>query len=189
MKKVITILAILVVLTSAVFAETHKLKIEATSELVVPVFEMSIGSVKTNTASSAFGTENNTTLVKTDVAKTFNFEDGADVLVTVKILNPAKTKQNYLLAFGDGVFRVMRNNVESAATGSNLDVSPDITTTEESGAGYASTGTAGSVTLDFNGTRCAENSVVTTATYSYTADDSIDPGTYSANIQLDITTV
>ena len=191
MKKVITILAILVVLTSAIFAETHKIKIEATSTEVPPVFEMSIGSVKTNTASSAFGTENNTTLVKTDVAKTFNFEDGADVLVTVKILNTAKTKTNFKLTFSDGVFEVYRNNVASSATGTNAHVTPTIEVIEKLGTGYASTASTteeGVLTLDFNGTRCTANSEVAGATYKYAKDPTIDPkeGGYFADIKLDI---
>ena len=160
MKKVLTILAILVVLTSAVFAETHKLRIEATSVEEVPVFEMSIGDVKTNTASADFGTANNTTLVKTDVAQTFDFEDGATVSVLVKILNTAKTKTNYKLTFSDGVFHVKRNNIASSATGTNLHVTPSITVIEKSGTGYASTATeeAGVLSLDFNGTKCTANS-------------------------------
>ena len=188
MKKVITILAILVVLTSAVFAETHKIKIQATSAEAVPVFEMSIGSIKTNTASAQFGTAENTTLVKTDVAKTINFEEDSTVEVIVKILNAAKTKQNFLLTFGDGVFQVYRNGEASSATGTNLNVTPSIATEEASGTGYSSTGTAGTVTVDFDGTRCDADSVITTATYTYDADATIDPGTYSADIELVITT-
>ena len=191
MKKVITILAILVVLTSAIFAETHKLKIQATSTEEVPVFEMSIGDVKTNTASEEFGTANNTTLVKTDIAKSFKFEDGATVSVLVKILNTAKTKTNYKLTFSDGVFEVYRNNVASSATGTNAHVTPLITVIEKSGTGYASTASTteeGVLTLDFNGTRCTANSEVAGATFEYAPDATVDPkeGGYFADIQLDI---
>lgn len=189
MKKVLTVLAILVVLTSAIFAETHKLKIEATSVEVVPAFEMSIGDVKTNTAKADFGTADNTTLVKTDIAKTFDFETGATVNVLVKILNAAKTKTNYKLTFSDGVFQVKRNTVASSDTGTNLHVTPSITVIEKSGTGYASTASTteeGVLTLDFNGTKCTANSEVAGATFVYAPDATIDPDTYTADIQLDI---
>ena len=192
MKKVITILAILVVLTSAIFAETHKINIEATSVEAIPVFEMSIGSVKTNTDKSEFDTANNTSLVKTDVAYTFNFENGGVAEISVKILNAAKTKTNYSLAFSDGVFHVKRNNIASVATGTeNLHVTPTIVATAKSGTGFealAATNGGKTANIDFNGTRCAANTEIATATYTYAADDTIDPDTYTATIQLDITT-
>lgn len=185
MKKVLTVLAILVVLTSAIFAETHKLKIQATSAGAVPVFQMTLGSVTTNDANKTFGTENNSSLDKTaSVADTFDWELGGSVKVIVKIQNPAKTKQNYLLTFGDGVFKnIMKNDAPA----------DDITyktlvTTEVTGTGYKSTGAAGIVTVDFDGTRCTADSTITEATYTYDPDATIDPGTYSANLELVITT-
>lgn len=185
MKKVLTILAILVVLTSAIFAETHKLKIEATSTEVVPVFQMILGSVTTNDANKTFGTENNSSLDKTaSVADTFNWELGGSVTVTVKIQNPAKTKQNYLLTFGDGVFKNIKRNGVPA---DNITYKT-LVTTEVTGTGYKSTGEAGTVTVDFDGTRCTADSQITTATYTYDADATIDPGTYSADLELVITT-
>ena len=190
MKKVITVLAILVVLTSAIFAETHKIKIQATSELEVPVFEMSIGEVKTNTNESAFGTENNSSLVKTAVAYTFDFEDGGVAEISVKILNDAKIRQNYRLAFSDGVFHVKRNNIASVATGTeNLHVTPTIVATGKSGTGFAALANTDDQTanINFNGTRCVADTEIATATYTYAADDTIDPDTYTADIQLDIT--
>ena len=55
MKKVLTVLAILVVLTSAVFAaETHKITITAHVEGADPIFQLKAGEIKTNGTKVSF---------------------------------------------------------------------------------------------------------------------------------------
>ena len=53
MKKAITILAILIVLVSAVFAETHTLKIKATQADIYPAFQMYVKNVTSGSKDSA----------------------------------------------------------------------------------------------------------------------------------------
>lgn len=192
MKKVLTVLAILVVLTSAIFAETHKITINARSTEVEPVFQMTIGNVTTNTNNSVFGTANNDSLIKVTPEEVyFNFEQGGTVGVSVKIQNPAKTKTNYSFAFSDGVFAVNKNGASKDAQENAYTVAPTITATAKSGVGFAALANSNedkTANIDFNGTTCTAGTEIVTATFVYGADTTVDPGKYTANIQLDITT-
>ena len=188
MKKVLTILAILVVLTSAVFAETHSIKIKATKAAVPPEFQMVIGSVTTNDGEvrGAFGADDYELIAETDAfGDTWDtgFEVAKTVNVLVKIANAAKTTQNYLLTFRDGVFEVLNNGVAGE------DVVPTITAEGKTNTGFKALTVSDDDTakIDFTGVTCTANTTIATATYVYPVRTDVDPGTYTANVTLEIT--
>ena len=151
MKKAITILAILIVLVSAVFAaETHSLKIKATQEDIYPAFQMYVQNVTSGSKDSAVITNSGETvydktnaapnesyptgvaanpahepepIVESAIAATFSFETANTVTVAVKIANAAKTARNFSLTFTDGEFTTVKSNGTAASA-----VTPTITT-------------------------------------------------------------
>jgi hypothetical protein len=143
MKKAITILAVLIVLVGAVFAETHTIRLKTVVDEVIPAFQLS------NTSLTAFKDVDG---VKTEVANvqqytnpktgnpaeadefaangdhTYGTESRADVNVgdlskydvtvgfTVYVANKAKTLTDYRLTFTAGSFAVERNGVSRDQT-------------------------------------------------------------------------
>jgi len=188
MKKAIAILAVLVILVGAVFAaETHKIKIDANIAEVIPEYQMVIGTVTTNGNENPFvaSTEQPGSYVEDTAAQTLNFEVANDVTVVVNLVNPAKTTKAYTLTFSDGNFAVKKGADKHDDT-----VVPAISlaTTYANGTqGIASVGINNKVaTVNFNGTTCADSTRLVTATYSYAAHTDVNPGTYTAYVQLDV---
>ena len=197
MKKVLTILAVLIVLTSAVFAESevHTIRVKADVTEVVPAFQLWLGETKTNTTPVVF--KNNATYNLVDDATAidtgFNLDAGGSVTVYAVLANKAKINKAYTLTFSNGVFNVTRNG--GAGT-----LVPSIETT----AGAVIVGTSAIAKLDdavadspvevtFNGTTVtAADPKLATAVYSYTGDPTIDPTAedeyYYANIVLTVST-
>ena len=200
MKKLITILAILIVLVGAVFAttESHSLAINACVDLIVPQFQLKIGSVSTNIASSNASNKINDFGVLASYSGDATPSTGTNinlsgtgtaiVEVIAYLANAAKTAQNYTLTFQDGVFTVKRNGTTSSgSTGDNKNVIPTITTEPATNNGFSASGANGTVSVDFNGKTCAVGNIVV-ATYSYQQEDAIDPDTYTATVTLEIAT-
>ena len=192
MKKAIAILAVLVILVGAVFAaETHKIKIDANIATVAPQYQMSIGSVTTNDngengAAAAYTT---TTYTENTTAAVLDFEQSSSVAVLVKLVNPAKTITKYTFTFSDGNFSVKKGADEQAETVSPKSIA--LTTTHANGTtGIASIGISGQVaTVTFNGTTCADSTELVTATYSYDAHTDVNPGEYTAYVQMVVATL
>ena len=201
MKKVITVLAILVVLTSAVFAaETHKIKINATTTEVVPAFELKVGSVVTNDTPATFTNDADAETpryVNDTVADTISFEGASAVSVYAYLVNNAKTKTNYKIDFSDGVFKGVMRNGEAAASESEY-VSPDtINVTandgiaDSQGVTASGSGNKATVLLDFTGKTCTASTgngalLLATAVFNYAAHTDIDPGTYTAYVTMTV---
>ena len=199
MKKVLTILAVLIVLTSAVFAadsETHTIRVKADVTEVVPAFQLWYGDAKTNTNPNAFTNAANYNPYNTDASAIdvgFNLDEGGPVTVYAVLANKAKINKAYTLTFSDGIFNVTRNKVDGT-------LEPSIATT----AGTKITGTSAiaktseaadaPVQVTFNGTTVEDtNPQLATAVYTYDADTEIDPLAagqfYYANIVLTVATV
>lgn len=141
MKKVITILAILVVLVSAVFAaETHTIKVKANVEEVLPAFQLRYSTAKTNKGTDAVtdpetgaettpavapalvnvtnGTHSDTA-TEPDVG--FDLDAGGEVTVNAYVVNDVKTNKQYKLEFSDGVFTVKRNTTPGKLSPTKLE--------------------------------------------------------------------
>ena len=132
MKKLIAILAIMVVLAGALFAdETHTVKIKADVNSIIPVFGLKQGGYKTNTATldgetqytgdytteydraSTYGmTSNDDALLVS-----FKLDQGGSVTFYAILLNNAKQIETYDLEFGGGVFTVSKNGAPNQQHG------------------------------------------------------------------------
>ena len=217
MKKLITILTVMIVLAGAVFAdannagsESHTLYVSATIEKVEPIFQLVYGSENpSNGTTFETGTEFTNTTASYSIGSTSSRVDvtadiNADhvIVVSVKVNNKAKINQLYHLRFSDGVFA-------GVGIGANTyNITPKITTTPATGTlpdGISSITdpTEGDVQVQFNGTAMTANAAYEIASASYDYDgsatatsgtnhawdkDVINPGTYTANLILTIST-
>ena len=221
MKKAITILAILAIVVGAVFAdETHTLKIKATQQNIEPAFQMYVKAVTQTGATKDSTIITNPTAVKYDLleevgdgdeeydssaseAATFSFELANTVTVAVKLGNAAKTAQNYLLTFKDGVFNVKKNGAATHKTGVDETTGEDIMTgwtvepsskmaaagaNSDAVNGFTTAPSTNTATVDFNGTTCTIGHEIATCDFAYAAHTDVDPGTYFANVVLTIET-
>lgn len=202
MKKAITILAVLIVLVGAVFAESHTIKIKADVDAIPPQFQLvfEAASRNTNPTPNNFGVDDysigNTTDDKIDAG--FKLDVGGTATFKAVIANNAKIVQGYTLTFSDGQFKnVYRVNNQGAQVigtqNATIAVSAGTPTT-----GIQSIIKANDqdkfVTASFNGTKMtaitqqATNYVLATAQYTYAPDSTISPGTYYADVTLTIAT-
>ena len=193
MKKVITILAILVVLTSAVFAasETHTLRLSATVDTVLPQFQLVYGGYRTNTGANAFADEADYNLTESaiDVSEVLILDEDGDQSIefSVVLANKPKagrgTSRSYTLTFSGGTFAsvtkagVAAPMAATIVTSNGAKYNDGVTVT---GVGY----TTAKVTL---GTEpSAAGNEIVKATYTYEGDRTVDPGTYTTDIILSI---
>ena len=209
MKKLIAILAIMVVLAGFVFAatpasgdsETHKIKVKADVTEVVPQFQLWYGTNKTNTTPADFANGVEYTPYATaaiDVG--FNLDANGSVTVTAVLANKAKINKAFDLAFSDGVFAVKKNGQDDTHAPSSITTTAgDVITGTSSiakviAANAQEAAADAAVRVTFNGTTVtATNPVLATAVYAYTADPTIDPNPagefYYADIVLTVTAV
>ena len=192
MKKVLTILVVLALVAGFAFAEvapktqeTHTLTITASVDVAIPQFQLFRGEVKTNDTPNAF---DNTTPSYSDTdAAGFKLDAGGSVEVVAKVANQAKQKQSYTLQFKDGVFDVERNGVPETQA-PTITVAKNNTTTD--GVTLSQVEDSDTVTAAFTGTKMTVSGyTLATATYAYSADSTIDPGTYTADIVLEINAI
>ena len=137
MKKVLTVLAVLVLLTGVVFAatETHTIKVSSTVNPDLPAFQLILGDITTNDGTTPVKFENakayapyvpaveddpNTTDIDESAparniyASAVNFaSNGGSFEVSAKLANAAKQVKVYTLTFKGGIFTVTRAVGES----------------------------------------------------------------------------
>ena len=194
MKKVIAILTILVIATVALFAasETHTIKITVDIATVTPAFQLFIGndSVVTNNGNPPVPFTNNAPYAPNAQGAGYDtgwdgFNASRSVSVTARVANAAQIEQTYTLSFSDGVFTVVRAGSNSTTH------APSISVAQSNN--QVPTGIT-SITIDhedaavvFSGAQCTSGTNLVTATYTYSADTTIVPGTYSANIVMTVT--
>ncbi len=192
MKKVLTILVVLALVAGFAFAEvapktqeTHTLRITASVDVAVPQFQLFRGEVKTNDTPNAF--DNATPSYLDNDAAGFKLDAGGSVEVVAKVANPAKQKQSYTLQFKDGVFDVERNG---AAETQAPTITVEKNNTPTTGVTLSQDENSDTVTAAFTGTKMTVSGyTLATATYTYGADSTIDPGTYTADIVLEINAI
>lgn len=211
MKKVLTVLAVLVLLTGVVFAEkeTHTIKVKSIVDANLPAFQLILGEITTNNGTTpvkfanakayapytAAVEDDPTTEVDEAVAEqnvyasAVNFaSNGGTFTVTAKLANAAKQVKAYTLTFKNGVFTVTR-----ATDTSTIQAPASIvanTTIANGTTGITSVGiNDASAIVTFNGATCSENgTILATATYTYEEDKDIIPGTYYADVVMEVTT-
>ena len=222
MKKLIAILAIMVVLVGAVFAttntETHKIRIYSVVDEILPTFQLRYAAESAITNNSTVRFSNNatyldpTTGLNNNTTDSFDshFDIGAEtaegaltVVFTCNLVadadtNFAKTQKSFTITFSDGVFAVKRSGVTENQTLAPYSITSvagvvttgitSITPNNENGASTYTTGAkSSSTTVAFSGETVTAAQVLTTATYAYTGDPTIDMGTYYADIVMTIT--
>ena len=171
-----------------------------------------VNNQTTNTTPNAFGTGENDSYAVNDTNATavdvgFNLDEGGTVTFIAKCANAARfssddTGRVYTLVFTGGVFKVSRYGVASTTTveGEQTvttyeELIPEVTvkqTTNPSGFSYPDTINNGvKVKIGTSGVKTGTDAGATMATaeFKYTADKSIDPGTYYADVTLTITQV
>ena len=197
MKKVLTILAVLIVLTSAVFAasETHTIRVKADVTEVIPAFQLWLGETKTNTAPVAFtdAATYNLTDDATAIDTGWNLDNGGNVTVYAVLANKPKSNNLYTLTFSDGKFSVTRNGVAGTLDPSIATTARASLITGTSAIEKTSSADDAPVQVKFNGTTVtATEPTLATAVYTYAGDPTIDPTAegefYFANIVLTVST-
>ena len=190
MKKVLTILVVLALFAGFAFAEvapktqeTHTLTITASVDVEVPAFQLfRDDTLKTNTDAKKYDNAQ-AAYEATDLAG-FKLDAGGNVIVSARVANLAKQKQNYTLQFTGGTFNVNRNGGPGTQA-PTITVAKNNTTTD--GVTLSQVENSDTVTAAFNGTKMTESGyTIATATYAYSADSTIDPGTYTADIVLTV---
>lgn len=116
MKKVLTVLAVLVLLTGVVFAaETHKIKVKSDVGEQLPVFQLVYGSAITSSAAGIYTGNAGPYSDDTGIDVDFDLNENGSFIATAMINNATyktKTTKSFTLTFSDGIFTVKRNNVE-----------------------------------------------------------------------------
>ena len=205
MKKAITILAVLIVLVGAVFAddgakETHSIRLVTDVADQVPAFQLTyVSGAKANTtlnSSTTNGTPNvyNSAAVADPDYKGNDIEvadissNDIEVVFNVVLANAAKLVQDYQLTLKAGPFNVRKDGdpaIVKPASAVITDIAPAARLGVETKAAYnvdaATNGNTGeksqSFGLHFNGTTCATGALAT-YTVGYTADPAVDPNTH-----------
>lgn len=196
MKKILTILLILTFATVGAFAattsETHSLTVQLGVAELVPAFQLTYGTTTTNTAPTRFineasydgGTVNisdkDTATDSTDLSKGYTFTFYGNIASAGKIVKA------YTLNFQETGFAVKKNGTNATVTAGFATLAgTDVTNVTMSGAS-AGTGTNGkSITATFDGGTSGTGTIAT-YTLVYSADDDIDPGTYTNTITMTV---
>lgn len=187
MKKVLTILVVLALVAGFAFAvktqETHTLTITADVDVEVPEFQLfRDDTLKTNTAANKY--DNAQVAYEATADAGFKLDAGGNVIVSARVANLAKQRQNYTLQFTGGTFNVTRNG-GTGTKAAAITVAKNNTAT--TGVTLSQAEDSDTVTAAFNGTMMTESGyTIATATYAYSADSTIDPGTYTADIVLTV---
>jgi hypothetical protein len=203
MKKAITILAVLIVLVSAVFAaETHKLTVKADVTETLPAFNLSYSTKNTNTvATNVYGTNQLYDATGTGDAAAdagFNLNANGSFVVTAQVINAVKTNRIYTLEFKGGVFDVTRDTTSGKLSPKQITVADAHTAADTSVKTVAKVSDSTELTAEQTraddptalsakarvtfsgktgtGTPAAAKPIAA-ATYSYLGDDDIDPTT------------
>ena len=216
MKKAITILAVLIVLVSAVFAsETHTITVRADVDEVLPAFNLNFGALDTNESSADIYGKTNPVV---DYDETSHTENGsADVgftldvansfTVTAQVINNVKTNKSFTIQFKGGVFGVKRNGTPdlyyspSRITVADVHTTDAVKATTQGVTGLTNSTTNNDSTADTTNTLIASGTVnfsgktgtgatsaldIIEATFTYPGDNTIDPTLNSDHYYADV---
>ena len=214
MKKIFAIMMIAVFAIGMVFAvdnETHTLRIKADIAEVLPAFNLyHIEGTDTNSSASNVvalatpATAYSTLATNGNATDTgWNIDVGGNVAVVAEVINNVKTNKGYTLTFTGGVFDVTRNTVAGYYSPTSITVANGSANDAIKQFGSATDSSAnGDITADTTSTLSASTSVtfsgktgtgattpitVATATYHYSADNTVDPNVGGTFYYADIT--
>ncbi len=194
MKKLLTILAILMVLIGSVYAvsELNTIRMKSIVPFKIPTFQLEFTSgmvtgisVSTDVDSDVneYGTED-TAIRVADIS-----QKNLDLLFTVKLANEAKCNEVYSLQFTAGPFAVKRGGQPGELAPQNTTIAAAADISDRVGV-TATDNTDKSLKLRFNGVSCTTGSLATFRV-QFSADSSIDDNAegeyYYADICLEIT--
>lgn len=196
MRKTITMMLVMLVLMTAVFAttdkETHVITLKSTVEAQPPAFQLGIGANKTNTGVTVFADDAayppGDPLVY-DVANIATSD--IEVTFSAYLANAAKARAAYTLEFKPGSFAVTRSGVAGTVAPSSDSGKTAVTPkTGLTGVSVADAAGGYKVTATFNGTTCAADTVLADFKLTYVKDPTVDPNSegYTATVTLEITT-
>ena len=195
MKKLLTILAILMVLIGSVYATTelHTIRIKSIIPVTTPAFKLEFTSgmatgisVSTDVDSDVneYGTED-TAIIVADIS-----QKNLDLLFTVKLANEAKCTDIFNIQFTAGPFAVRRNGQPGYL---NPDENPVLAAAADIAdrVGVRATDIEnGTLKLRFNGADCTTGNLATFRV-QFSADSTIDDNNegeyYYADICLEVT--
>ncbi|MGP1508714.1 MAG: hypothetical protein ACTTJW_07555 [Sphaerochaeta sp.] len=176
MKKVIAILAVMMIAVGVVFADLgDKFKITAIVPKVAPVFRLFGGT--------AFGSETTAGTATGTTIKTDKDIASEDVVIYLKLTQGKKSKFK-----GTATLTVTATTLQN---GANQTLPPKVSNLEKKSvtgitiADPTGNGTAiASYTLTYEGTTVAEGTELGTMKYTWKHDDKLPPATYEATITL-----
>lgn len=176
MKKVIAILAVMMIAVGVVFADLgDKFKITAIVPKVAPVFRLFGGT--------AFGSETTAGTATGTTIKTDKDIASEDVVIYLKLTQGKKSKFK-----GTATLTVTATTLQN---GANQTLPPKVSNLEKKSvtgitiADPTGNGTAiASYTLTYEGTTVAEGTELGTMKYTWKQDDKLPPATYEATITL-----
>ena len=202
MKKILTVLTILVILVSAVFAdpepavsatETHTIKLKTNVGGVIPAFnlEFTSGTAVDGQASSTNGGENpvqfsinNPEFTGADIEVLDISRYDISAVFTAKLANEAKQVEDYRISFSAGPFNVKKDTADATVLPESVAVAASGSIAALKG---VSAGTPAAVIVDettgtksqsigfhFNGTTCVTGDLATFSV-SYAKDPEVDP--------------
>ena len=210
MKKAITILAVLIVLIGAVFADTADIRVSTEIGEVAPGFKLAFKELaQSNQASYAEGytTAESTAVAsnptKGDIVITTNDMLTKNAVITFAVkqsVADARKVANYTLSVSTTNLTLYK--VPSPTTGADTDPTPAqiaanvfalegtaaATITGTDNATYYTHGDAGtSVTFNFTGAPVPANTEIATFTYQWNKNANAIPGKYQADVILTVT--
>ena len=202
MKKLITILAIMMVVFGIVFADTqtenHELKITADVSVVEPAFRLGLSTSNSTAASSVTFVSDNTDPDVFTNGVTYDNDDsfdtgidlveGGSVYAYALLVNNARSLKSYNITFSEGAFSVTENG--SAGT-----ITPTISVTLKTGNFATITSITKGAKVTFNGKTATGGTspiALAVAEYKYAARPNVDivddgDADYEATIKMAVT--
>lgn len=133
MKKVLTVLAVLVLLTGVVFAaETHRIKVKSDVGEQLPVFQLVYGNAITSSAAGIYTGNAGPYSDDTGIDVDFNLNEDGSFTATAMINNTTyktKTTKSFTLTFSDGVFTVNRTSDPTNTTHAPSSITTNVLST------------------------------------------------------------
>lgn len=198
MKKVLTVLAILVLVAGFAFAdEVHTIKLKTKVNEVLPAFQLVFNSNATNSEKNAVNTTNGSYVIgdpdRIDVGFDLGVNGEHATTFYAKVVKGttafAKTTHGYTLTFGGGTFKVRT----AASPNTDVEKAPTITVTKNSnsitGITSISEPSGPAVEVQFSGATMTDETVeIAHAEYKWAGDSTILPSTagYNADVTLTI---
>ena len=200
MKKILAILTVLILAAGTMFADpsqangTAAIDITASVGEIVPAFQLMFKTNATNEEGNRFGTESSYTLPQAFSTNLDLSREDVTAEFYAVIAQGARQNAEYFLTFEAGAFDTKSNNVNKPTACSNSTLVDSIDQK------YAGTLTASDISsatgsnnqsakIILNGAVAAEQIRLLKFVATWTKDTTIDPGTYSADVTMTVSSL